>query len=164
MNKKYRKCVGMVVFNSKGMVLVGERVGITNSWQFPQGGIDENEDPLIAAHRELYEEVGIKETKLVMELSEWISYDFPEWIKKDWEAAKKVNLYDGQIQKWFLYYWNGSEEDCKLNIHEKEFESVQFMAIEETINYVIEFKKQVYEKVIEFFQPKIKEYLLQEIQ
>ena len=59
--KPYRKNVGVVIFNSFGEVLVGERIGLDGSWQFPQGGIDENEDTKSAAYRELYEEVGIKD-------------------------------------------------------------------------------------------------------
>jgi len=62
--KSYRPNVGIIVFNRKGEVLVGERVGVPDSWQFPQGGIDEGEDPQAAALRELYEEVGINNAVL----------------------------------------------------------------------------------------------------
>ncbi|WCL51289.1 NUDIX domain-containing protein [Leptospira sp. GIMC2001] len=60
MNKPFRPNVGMVVFNSQGLVLAGERLKFIGSWQFPQGGIDDGEDPKNAANRELYEEVGIR--------------------------------------------------------------------------------------------------------
>ncbi|HMV45867.1 MAG TPA: NUDIX domain-containing protein, partial [Leptospiraceae bacterium] len=77
--KPYRKNVGIVVFNSKGEVLVGRRVGpYRDNWQYPQGGIDEDEEPKQAAVRELYEEVGIKEVQFVYEAPKWISYDFPK--------------------------------------------------------------------------------------
>ena len=39
--KSYRPNVGLIVFNRKGEVLVGERLGVPDSWQFPQGGIDD---------------------------------------------------------------------------------------------------------------------------
>ena len=53
-----------------------QRRGI-NSWQFPQGGIDKNEDPLKAAKRELFEEVGIssKYVKLIKSSEDWYKYD-----------------------------------------------------------------------------------------
>ena len=51
--KPYRKNVGVVVFNSKGEVLVGARVGMKDNWQFVQGGIDEDEEPKAAVIREL---------------------------------------------------------------------------------------------------------------
>ena len=57
--KGYRLNVGLIIANSKGKLLLCKRKGM-NSWQFPQGGIDYSEDPLKAAKRELYEEVGIK--------------------------------------------------------------------------------------------------------
>ena len=54
----YRLNVGIIVANNEGKLLLCKRRGI-NSWQFPQGGIDKSEDPLNAAKRELFEEVGI---------------------------------------------------------------------------------------------------------
>jgi putative (di)nucleoside polyphosphate hydrolase len=155
----YRKCVGMVVFNSAGKVLVGERVGVQNSWQFPQGGVDDEESLLEASRRELYEEVGIQNAVFVYEHPEWLSYGFPDWLKADWEAAKKVNHYEGQTQKWFLYFWDGKIEDCLLELHEKEFEQIAFIPLEKTIDFIIDFKKEVYKKVIESFSPIIIEYL-----
>ena len=44
----YRLNVGIIVANNEGKLLLCKRRGI-NSWQFPQGGIDKNEDPLKAA-------------------------------------------------------------------------------------------------------------------
>ena len=48
----YRLNVGIIVANNEGKLLLCKRRGI-NSWQFPQGGIDNSEDPLNAAKREL---------------------------------------------------------------------------------------------------------------
>ena len=58
----YRDCVGIAVFNAAGQVFVGrrksddpERSGDYHApWQMPQGGIDDGEDPLRAALRELH--------------------------------------------------------------------------------------------------------------
>lgn len=41
----FRPNVGIVVTNHDGQVLWGKRVKGKDSWQFPQGGIDSNEDP-----------------------------------------------------------------------------------------------------------------------
>ena len=53
--------VGIILLNDKDNVFVGKRIdNPKNSWQMPQGGVDENEDFLQAAKRELEEETGIK--------------------------------------------------------------------------------------------------------
>ena len=55
----YRLNVGLIISNKAGKLLLCKRKGM-NSWQFPQGGIDNNESPLSTAQRELFEEVGIQ--------------------------------------------------------------------------------------------------------
>ena len=74
-----------MVLNRDGLVWAGRRIPVGNSeydgspqlWQMPQGGIDQGEDPLAAAYRELYEETGIKSVTLLDEASDWINYDLP---------------------------------------------------------------------------------------
>ena len=49
--------VGIVLLNHENNIFVGKRIdNPKNSWQMPQGGVDENEDFLQAAKRELEEE------------------------------------------------------------------------------------------------------------
>ena len=51
----YRPNVGVVLFNAEGRVWYGRRHATPgpHNWQFPQGGVDEGEDLLAAALREL---------------------------------------------------------------------------------------------------------------
>jgi putative (di)nucleoside polyphosphate hydrolase len=153
--KTYRKNVGMVVFNQKGEVLVGERENIPKSWQFPQGGIDQNEEPKAAALRELYEEVGISDPELVQEIEEWLCYDFPKDLKLNSHMAK----YQGQTQKWFLFYWNHPASECNLDIHEREFTEVKFMPFAQCLDTIVDFKKPIYTQLIEIFAPTIATYI-----
>ena len=71
-NKKQlplRTGVGIVLLNHKNNVFVGKRIdNPKNSWQMPQGGVNQNENFLKAAKRELEEETGIKSVKLIKEL------------------------------------------------------------------------------------------------
>ena len=46
-------------------------------WQFPQGGIDENENPKSAILRELEEEIGTKDVEFIATYPKWLNYDFP---------------------------------------------------------------------------------------
>jgi putative (di)nucleoside polyphosphate hydrolase len=152
--KPYRKNVGIVVFNSKGEVLTGERVTFPNSWQFPQGGVDEGEDIQFAAERELYEEVGIKNPQFVYEYPDWIHYDFPSDLN-----IPGLKKYRGQTQKWFLYYWDFPIDKCNLHVHEQEFSKVRFQSLESTIESIVEFKRDVYIQIVRKFKPIIEEFL-----
>ncbi|TIT52590.1 MAG: RNA pyrophosphohydrolase, partial [Mesorhizobium sp.] len=77
----YRPCVGLMILNGDGLVWVGHRIaepdsefaGTTQLWQMPQGGIDEGEEPLQAAERELYEETGMRSVSLLAEAPDWIN-------------------------------------------------------------------------------------------
>jgi putative (di)nucleoside polyphosphate hydrolase len=153
--KPYRKNVGMVVFNEAGHVLTGERIQFQGAWQFPQGGIDEGEELEFAAIRELYEEVGIKNATLVAEYPDWISYDFPPNLK-----LPHLNKYRGQIQKWFLYYWNEPISKCNLTVHDQEFKEVRFQSIDSTLDTIVTFKLDVYKLVVQEFKPIIEAYLI----
>jgi len=145
----------MVVFNSRGEVLVGQRVNFKGSWQFPQGGIDDPEDIIQAANRELNEEVGIEKAILVSEYPEWVNYDFPATLKLN----KNLKNFKGQTQKWFLLFWDKKAEDCKLDLDTREFSEVKFISFETCLDTIVPFKRSVYEKLLNFFLPEIKNYL-----
>ncbi len=51
--KRYRRNVGVVLFNREGKVWLGRRADTRGEriWQFPQGGVDKGEDLLEAARR-----------------------------------------------------------------------------------------------------------------
>ena len=55
----FRANVGIVICNAQSEVLWARRAG-QGGWQFPQGGILEDESPLQAMYRELREEVGLE--------------------------------------------------------------------------------------------------------
>ena len=63
---------GGVVLNKEGLVLVVSQNG--NSWSLPKGHIDEGEDKFQAAIREIYEESGISELKLIKEFDSYERY------------------------------------------------------------------------------------------
>jgi putative (di)nucleoside polyphosphate hydrolase len=153
--KPYRKNVGVVVFNKSGKLLVGEREQFPGAWQFPQGGIDEGEDPREAVLRELYEETGVKPNEIVYEYPNWISYDFPSDLKLN----GKMNQFRGQTQKWFLVFWEGNSDDCKLDLHEIEFVRVEFMSWDEILEKIVKFKKDIYSQIRIEFEPEVKSYL-----
>ena len=61
-----RSGVGIAVLNKDNKVFVAKRIdNQKNFWQMPQGGVDEGEDFLKAAYRELEEETIIKSVELI---------------------------------------------------------------------------------------------------
>jgi putative (di)nucleoside polyphosphate hydrolase len=81
----------------------------------PQGGIDEGESPEQAVMRELEEETGTNNAKIVAESLDWLSYDLPEnLINLTWGGQ-----FRGQTQKWFALKFIGSDKDINISAHEK---------------------------------------------
>ena len=95
MKKRYRPNVAAILQRPDGLVLIGQRSDFPESWQFPQGGIDEGESPEQALRREVQEEVGIAaDAYQVTARSGPHRYDFP--------AGPDRRGFDGQEQVYFL--------------------------------------------------------------
>lgn len=126
-------------------------------WQFPQGGIDTEEDVLTAAYRELREETGITSVEPVSLLSKPLRYDFPPQVID--KFRQKGSPYVGQEQFWVLFYFYGkdSEIDFCTNPKEIEFKAYEWTDIEDAPKRIVNFKKEVYHKVVQAFMPYIHE-------
>ncbi|XP_044461018.1 nudix hydrolase 26, chloroplastic-like [Mangifera indica] len=134
----YRRNVGICLINSSKKIFAASRLDIPNSWQMPQGGIDEGEDPKVAAIRELREETGISSAEVLVETPLWLTYDFPldvrEKLKHLWGSDWK-----GQAQKWFLLKFTGKEEEINLlgdGTEKPEFGQWSWMSPEQVIEHV----------------------------
>ena len=134
-----------MILNKKNQILVGRRLDHPSGyWQMPQGGIDENENPEEAVWREMMEEIGTNNVSLITSSKEWISYDIPK------ETLKTIpwgNEYIGQIQKWFLFYFTGIDDDINVGTENPEFSEWKWMNYNEISNYAVPFKKNVYEEI-----------------
>ncbi|MEN0041183.1 MAG: RNA pyrophosphohydrolase [Pseudomonadota bacterium] len=151
----YRPCVGVVVFNSVGKVWAGRRTPDNNTeysgspklWQFPQGGIDEGEDPRAAGLRELYEETGIESVELLEEVSDWLHYDLPE----DLIGIGLKGKFRGQKQRWFAYRFTGEEDEIQIapppDGHAQEFDDWAWRELFEMPDLIVEFKQGIYEEL-----------------
>ena len=139
-----REGVGIVVLNSKNEVLVAKRIdNPKNFWQMPQGGKDEGENYFEAAIRELKEETSITSVTLIKEINDFITYLLPKRLLGIiWKGKFK-----GQKQKWFIMKFNGSDEEININTAKPEFLEWKWINIDQLTNEVVDFKKEVYQKV-----------------
>ena len=144
-NLPLRLGVGIVLLNSDNKVFVGKRIdNPVNFWQMPQGGVDDNENFLHAANRELKEETGVKSTKLIKEIDNWLTYELPKnLLGKIWEGK-----YRGQKQKWFIMRFVGNEEEINIKTKNAEFLEWKWIDANQLLNVVIDFKLDVYKSIV----------------
>ena len=157
MEKKYRQCAGVVVFNKEGRVFLGNRIRFKSAWQFPQGGIETDESIIEAAKRELWEETGITSAILLYSEEKAIRYTFNEKTKE--KFRKKGILTDGQDIYFSLFYFTGDESEINLETSIPEFDKYKWDTFDFAIKSVISFKKDAYKKIAKKFQPIINQYL-----
>lgn len=158
MEEEFRKNVGIVVCNKHGKVLLCERSDEPkDSWQFPQGGIDKGETPLQAAYRELKEETGLKNVELLAQYPEALRYRFSQEVLDKFAKLGRTNV--GQEQYWFLFCHLGIDKEIDFYTHpeEIEFRAYEWVDIMEAPKRVVSFKREVYQKMAEYFEPYIKQ-------
>ena len=138
--------VGIILLNHENKVFVGKRIdNPKNFWQMPQGGINQNENFLQAAKRELEEETGIKSVELVKELNEWLGYDLPENLLGKVLEGK----YRGQKQKWFIMKFVGKDNEINVKTKNPEFLDWKWIEVSKLPSIAVSFKVDLYKKLKE---------------
>ena len=141
-----RSGVGIMVLNKENKVFVAKRIdNPKNFWQMPQGGVDEGEDFLKAAYRELQEETSIKSVKLIEELDGTITYILPDHLLGIIWKGK----YRGQEQKWFIMRFLGQDNEINIKTKHPEFCEWKWIDVENITDHVVDFKLHVYKDVKE---------------
>jgi putative (di)nucleoside polyphosphate hydrolase len=145
--RPYRRGVGVVLVNRAGLVFVGLRIDqTTESWQMPQGGVDDGEEPREAALRELAEETGCDKAEIIAESAGWIAYDLPPALADSvWKAR-----FRGQEQKWYVCRFTGETEDIDVTgVEHPEFSAWKWAAPDEALRLIVPFKRELYMRVFE---------------
>ena len=141
-----RKGVGIVLLNKENKIFVAKRIdNPKNFWQMPQGGIDEGEDSLKAAYRELEEETSIKNVELIQELDGTMTYELPNHLLGIIWKGK----YRGQKQKWYLMRFIGDEEEINIKTKKPEFLEWKWVDINSITETVVDFKLHIYKDLKE---------------
>jgi putative (di)nucleoside polyphosphate hydrolase len=138
-----------VLFNDQGLVFVGQRLdAYQNAWQYPQGGIDEGEEPHIAALRELEEEIGTANVEIIGDIQEWLNYDLPP----DLQGHVWKGRYRGQTQKWFAMRFLGDDSEIDpTTVEHPEFRAWKWAEIQEIPEMAVPFKRSIYQTLVSEF-------------
>lgn len=146
----FRWNVGIILANAEGKVFWGKRIG-KDAWQFPQGGINEDEDPEQTLFRELQEEIGLKESDVTVlaRTKRWLKYRIPTRL-----IRKATPRCIGQKQFWYLLRLNSPESAIILDASAKpEFDHWEWVSYWYPLRQVILFKREVYRQALRELSP-----------
>ncbi len=146
----FRLNVGIIITNHEGQLFWGRRVG-QDAWQFPQGGIQDDEALHDALFRELHEEVGLtaKDVTIIAESQQWLSYRLPKRLVRNDTRPMCI----GQKQRWFLLGIL-DEQKVKLDATIKpEFDDWRWVSYWFPLHQVVSFKREVYRAALLEFAP-----------
>jgi putative (di)nucleoside polyphosphate hydrolase len=142
----YRANVAAILERKDGKILVGERIGRPDAWQFPQGGVDEGETPRKALYREVKEEIGVgKSLYKVLESKGGYRYKFPD-------GHARWKKFCGQEQTYFRCRFLGKNSDIDVDRENPEFSDFRWIWPKKfDLDWLPKFKRAVYREVLADF-------------
>ncbi len=149
----FRPNVGIILANNHGQVLWARRLN-RNGWQFPQGGIQANETAEQALFRELYEEIGLRQSdvQILACTKGWLRYRLPQRLVR--RTSHPVCI--GQKQKWFLLRLLADDQQiCVDACNKPEFDGWRWVSYWYPLGQVIAFKREVYRRALKELAPQL---------
>ncbi len=147
---KYKANVAAILRNARGRILICERLGVRDGWQFPQGGIDDGETPEQALVREVWEEIGVSARDFrLLERKGPYSYLYGNGrIKRG---------FHGKEQFYFLCDYTGADDAIHVETEHPEFDDHRWIEPAAfRIDWLPQMKRGVYRAVFaDFFGVKI---------
>ncbi|MDH3647453.1 MAG: RNA pyrophosphohydrolase [Gammaproteobacteria bacterium] len=143
----FRANVAIVLSNDDAQVFWAGRVG-RRGWQFPQGGIKNNETPIEAMYRELQEEIGLQpdDVEVLGKTDDWLKYKLP----KRYQRSRAEPLCIGQKQLWYLLKLTGDQNAIRFDKgNTPEFDRWCWVDFWYPLRKVIFFKRNVYSSALE---------------
>ena len=135
--------------NERGQLLVCERFKVPGAWQFPQGGVDDDEEPDKALLREVEEEVGFLPEHYTVEKSRGgYRYDYPDWVRKPTHKSH----FAGQEQTYYLCRMKPAAPPVNLMQEPRKFSQSRWIYPEEfSLEWLPDFKRETYRAVMKDF-------------
>ena len=108
---RYRQSTMAVVTNDDGKILLVQKDNYQdNEWDFPGGGVEENEIPEQAVLRELEEELGASKFEIIAKSKTVDQYEWPDnVIERKFQELGKT--WRGQQRTQFLIKFTGVNTD-----------------------------------------------------
>ncbi|MFH1192410.1 MAG: WecB/TagA/CpsF family glycosyltransferase [bacterium] len=143
MSFKYRRGVTAVIIEKGNRILLCQRSDDLMHWQFPKGGMERGENGEDAVKREILEEVGLRNIKIIKKLvkKDKYSYNYP---RGQGNLIKLKNGFKGQISDIFIVRFLGGEE---IKIDNKEFADYKWVNADELLENLHPIRKEVGEIV-----------------
>lgn len=146
--QRLRPNVCLLVYNAKGQLFLGERLGKRGHWQFPQGGVERGRSLKETVIRELREEIGVGKRSIgaITKLSATNHY---LWKKvPDYAVGKWV----GQSQTFWLVEFTGENSEIDLTTtDDPEFRSWRWCSVTLVRRLAAKERRQGYEAALREF-------------
>ena len=154
----FRVGAGVIIYNDKNELLMFTRTGKSKdeyALQFPQGGLDSGEEAAEAVWRELFEETTLKRSDFtqIMPYPNWIGYEYDPETKSKLHNHGITNT--GQVQRWWFAKAPADLEIDLDRAQDKEFDSYDWIPIDQCVEKVIPFKSEMYQTLIDYLREKI---------
>ena len=149
--KGFRANVGIILANDDNKLMLGGRVG-AKGWQFPQGGVLEDEEPEQAMFRELREEVGLlpDDVEVLGVTRDGLRYRLPDKFIRRNRKPRCI----GQKQRWFMLRLISDADRVRFDCGDKpEFDRIRWVPFWRPVNEVIYFKRRVYARALHELGP-----------
>ena len=147
----FRPNVAIVIMKDDNQVFWAHRAN-QDGWQFPQGGMRNDETPIEALYRELREDTVLleKHVSVLGSTPGWLRYRLP----RHYQRLHSTPLCVGQKQVWFLLQLLTDDSAVTLDASETpEFRAYRWVDFWYPADNVISFKRKVYRRALSMLEP-----------